>query len=224
MARGQLGKESKHPSSLDLPLEKTSLKRPESTEPTPAPVAQKEKDKSNDTPPLMLQVRQGNRKAFESLCHKYTPAIGAYFRRYIQCMATIDDLTQEVFTDVWHKREDYRSGTPDLPYLRGFAEYALKSHQRKNVRKLNVSPEYDLSSIIDAFLASPLDQTDVQEQIQTLRDLLTHLPERQQQALELTRVKGLSIKEASEKMSCSDKTVRCYRSRGLAQLKAWLKN
>ncbi|MCH7918930.1 MAG: sigma-70 family RNA polymerase sigma factor [Planctomycetes bacterium] len=87
---------------------------------------------------------------------------------------------------------------------------------------LHVRPVYDLRSLIDIIHGSPLDQSEVQEQIQMLRDLLTDLPDRQRQALELTVIKGLSMKEASEKMGCSHKTIRSYRCRGLAQLKVWL--
>ena len=222
MSSYQLVKNANKHSDAGLSLEKTSLKRSESIKPTPVLLPQKAKKNSNSIPPLMIQVSQGNRTVYENLCCKYNSAVAAYFRPHVGCMATVDDLTQEVFCRVWHKRECYRAGTPDLPYLRGFAVYVLKNHRDKRKCKLNVRLDYDLNSIVDTIQASPLDQTDLQEQIQILRNLLADLPGKQRQALLLTSVKGLSNEEASKEMGCSEKTVRGYCCRGLAQLRARL--
>ena len=110
---------------------------------------------------------------------------------------------------------------PDLPYIRCFAVYVLKEYHDKLNSKLNVSLDYDLRSTIDTSQASPLDQTDLQEQIQTLRKMLFDLPDKQRQALVLTHVKGLSNREAAEEMGCSDKAIRSYCCRGLTQLRQW---
>lgn len=171
--------------------------------------------------PLMVKIREGDRPSFNLLCRRYVFAVASYFRRTTQCGQTIDDLTQEVFSRVWENRARYRPGTPDSPYLQGYARMVLREYQAKRLSQRRINPR-QIPVFPQTDQASVQDQAEIQEQIQSLKDLMASLPKKQRQAMELVYLCGLSSREVSEMLGCSDKTIRSYCCRGLTKLKVWL--
>lgn len=178
---------------------------------------------NEQTTNYMTRVSRGDRQACGALQQHYVLRVASFFRRHHRCEQTVEDLTQEVFGRVWEKRDKYRSGTADLAWLLGFARTILKETQCKDYLNQKTNADYPLDSIIDGRQASAHHQAGLQEQTQTLRNLMDRLPEKQRRAFELTCLKGLSSPEASVILACSAVTVRRNRHIGLVKIQAWLR-
>jgi RNA polymerase sigma-70 factor (ECF subfamily) len=68
-----------------------------------------------DIDDLMRKVARGDSGAFEELYDELAPAVFGLARRVVRDPAKAEDVTQEVFVDVWRKatRFDVDRGTPD---------------------------------------------------------------------------------------------------------------
>ena len=152
---------------------------------------------------LMNRVSRGDRRAFNALCSKNKPVLIAFFRRSVQCWATVEDLTQEVFSRVWGKREQYRPGTPDLPYLKGFARLVLREYQTKDRQESYVNGDSAVSSSLSTEQNSPRNQAENTEQAQIICDAISNLPAKQRQAVKLVYFNSLTATEAASVMNCS---------------------
>ncbi len=167
---------------------------------------------------------RGDQEAFATLCHKYIPALIAFFLEKIHDRQAAEDLTQDVFHQVWEKRKNYRPGTPDLSYLKGFARIVLKRYTSQHFSSnMHSDNTLDLDSVVDSRIKSPREKAQIEEQIQVLRKLITQLPKKQRQAVELIYLNELSIRTAANQSCCTEKTVRNNCRSGTEKLKEWLK-
>lgn len=120
----------------------------------------------------MEQVRWGDRCAFEQFQQCYSSYLSAFIRSRQKNSADIDDIVQEVFFRIWEKREQCRSGTPDWPYLTGFAGIVLKEYRVK-VNSEQKMQSYALESEIESSRASLHEQAAIKEQAKTFAGLCT---------------------------------------------------
>ena len=106
--------------------------------------------KHQETPSLMYKVRLGEPRAFVTLCQIYIPTLEAFFFKKTHDHQIAEDLTQDVFQQVWEKRKDYQFGTSDLSYLMGFARLAIKRHfQKPAPLNLKFDEELYFDSVVD---------------------------------------------------------------------------
>jgi len=172
---------------------------------------------------FMAQVRQGDTQAFEQLQQCYTSHLTAFLRKRHRNFADIEDMAQEVFLRVWNKREQYRPGTPDWPYLKGFAGIVMKEYRVKVRSDQKIQSDISLEFVIESPRVSLHEQAAIKEQAKTLLVFVHRLPKKQRQALDLTYFIGMTSKEASEKLGCSEKTIQNNRRLGLMKLRAWMR-
>ena len=160
---------------------------------------------------LMARSQQGDRQAYTVLLTEIQLWLEGYFRRRI-APAHVDDLVQEVLLAVHAKRATWDPARAFLPWLAAIARYRWVDHLRKAYRAaedgLGDRDRYEESEE-EAVLAR-----------MSLERLFVHLPEKQSQVIELVKIEGLSIREASEKTGQSESLVKVNIHRGLKKLSA----
>lgn len=159
---------------------------------------------------LMQKVADNNTEAFNVLYHKYASTLSAYFRQRIHCRTVIEDLTQEVFKRLWRKRHKYRPPTPDLAYLKGFARIVLQEYQTSLKSQLKLRLSFESSLIINSSQIPPPQKAETIERASVIRNLITNLPRKQRQAIELVYYAGQTLTEAAEVMNCSYESIRVH--------------
>lgn len=160
---------------------------------------------------LMAATQAGDKTAYNVLLAEAGMWLERYFRRRVP-PHQLDDLVQEVLMALHAKRATYDTSRPFLPWLAAIARYRWIDHLRKVYKH-----ETDLLEDNDALVDS---EEDVVEARVSLERLFVHLPDKQAEAIELVKIGGHSIREASEMTGQSESLVKVNIHRGLKKLSA----
>lgn len=80
---------------------------------------------------LILQIKQGDEAAFETLIRRYHGPIHAYISRMGCEFHAANDLVQEVFIKVCRNLSDYRTERPFRPWIYTIASNTFKDYLKK---------------------------------------------------------------------------------------------
>lgn len=167
---------------------------------------------------LLLKLKEGNTDAFDALYEKYWNGIySAAFKR-LQDPDQAKDITQDVFLQLWLKREE--NTIDNLPaYLFTATKNKVLNWMEKE-RKFTPVPELFLH------LKTSRDQTDAdllrKEFMSAYEALINTLTQSQQQIFRMRYQQDMSTTEIAEQLAISRKTVQNQLGKAVAQLRASL--
>lgn len=170
---------------------------------------------ASDSPEvLMVRYVEGDSAAFEELYRQVSPKLFGYLLRMTRQRDQAEDLVQITFSKIHRARESYLKGAPLLPWVLAIARRSFFDLKRRS----KVRPEY-LSH--DGTLPEPPSEkaplgNDV---VEALELAMQRLPEAYAEAIQLTKITGLSIAEASEVLGASKTAVKLRVHRGYKQLR-----
>lgn len=166
---------------------------------------------------LISLVQKGDEKAFETLYNKYWEKLTGIAHHKVGCLDTSKELVQDVFTDLWKRREHLQIRTSFAAYIMTAMKYAVLDHIRSCKVKdryveaiKNFSTDND-SSTIELVAYNELDHF--------LKHEISKLPGKCQQIFKLSRVNQLSTAEIAEQLQISPKTVENQISKALKILR-----
>jgi RNA polymerase sigma-70 factor (ECF subfamily) len=167
---------------------------------------------------LLLKLKEGNTDAFDALYEKYWKEIYTAAFRRLQDPAQAKDITQEVFLQLWLKREENK--IDNLPaYLFTATKNKVYNWMEKERRCVPVS-ELLLQ------LKTSHDQTDAEilrkEFMKAYEALIDTLTQSQQQIFRMRYQQDLSTSEIAELLDITRKTVQNQLGKAVAQLRASL--
>lgn len=160
---------------------------------------------------LMAAMQQGDRAAANVLLTEAGLWLERYFRRRVP-PGQVDDLVQEVLIALHAKRASWDPARPFLPWLAAIARYRWVDHLRRVYREASEALEEDAG-------AQDSGEDGVLARL-SLDRLFARLPLGQAQAIELVKIEGLSIEEASRRTGPSESLVKVNIHRGLKKLAA----
>ncbi len=160
---------------------------------------------------LMAAAQDGDKAAANVLLSEVGVWLERYFRRRVP-PHQLDDLVQDVLLAFYTKRSTYDPSRPFLPWLAAIARYRWVDHLRK-VYKHDGQELEDDDAIEDS-------EEDVVLARVSLERLFKQIPQKQAEVIELVKISGLSIREASEKTGQSESLVKVNIHRGLRKLAA----
>ena len=161
---------------------------------------------------LMARAQAGDKQAYAVLLGEARNWLAGYFRRRVP-PDQIDDLVQDVLISLHTKRASFDPARPFLPWLAAIARYRWVDHLRKLSRRAE-------SELGDDHAGTP-EEPAIAARL-SLERLLAMLPAAQARAIELVKVDGLSIAEASEASGQSESLVKVNIHRGIKRLAAMI--
>ncbi len=163
-------------------------------------------------------LKNGDPKALELIYRTYFSELYSYGKKFSKDENNVQDCIQELFVELWERREKLSETDAIKPYL----YVSLKRKIFQSVKKIRKSTDNELDeSYFDAELA--IDQIMIgnetdSETKQNLKNAFSQLSDRQKEILFLKYYSELDYKEISKVMDMNYQSARNLVSRALAKL------
>lgn len=166
-----------------------------------------------------IQFNIKSDKGFRELFDEFYPSMYNYARRIVENEEAADDITQEVFINLWNKRNEL-----EVHSFAGFL-YTSTRHRCMNYIRGEKNRLNKQISISDTHTDEVDDHLFVveEEMVREIKKLIATLPEQQQNVFKL-HVSGLKQKEIAEELGISVNTVKTHKLKARQYLKAQLKD
>ncbi len=144
---------------------------------------------------LMASAQDGDHAAYGELLSDLFPVLRRFVKRRWPNAHDTEDVVQEILVSIHTVRQTYDRGRPFTPWLmtiaaRRVADAARSRYARANETTVDVLPE----TFQGDSAKTEQEERDDQE---TLRRVMAILPAAQRQAIELIKIQGLTLDEAS---------------------------
>jgi RNA polymerase sigma-70 factor (family 1) len=157
----------------------------------------------NDESLLVRELSKGNILAFNTLFSKYSRRLYAFALGYIKSDAEAEELVQEVFTIIWTKRKDLKKELSFKSFLFTISFNIIKKHFRSRAH-LTEYLQSGLKDESDMQTSTLISYNSLYNYIVTLVD---KLPAKRRDIFIKSRLEGMTVKEISEELKISHKTV-----------------
>jgi RNA polymerase sigma factor (sigma-70 family) len=169
---------------------------------------------------LMAAAQAGDEEAYTSLLESVVPRVRQIVRRQrgFAGPEDVEDLVQDVLLSLHVARATYDPGRPFMPWLMAIARNRLADGARRYVRKAAHEVAVDDLAVTFASAAANTTQEGVGD-TRVLRDAVGALPPGQRQAIELLKLRELSLKEASAATGVSSGALKVATHRAMTALR-----
>jgi RNA polymerase sigma-70 factor (ECF subfamily) len=165
----------------------------------------------------MLRVQQGDEPAFAELFQRLGPRVLQYVRRLVGYEARAEELTQDVFVQVFRFRHRYRPESRLSTWVFTIATNLCLNELRRPERQLRVDlwePRKDESEIRegpplpDPGAIDPERGAASLEMVRALEAAVAALPPKQRAALLLSRLDGMAYRDVAEALGTTEGAVK----------------
>ncbi|WP_255444182.1 sigma-70 family RNA polymerase sigma factor [Achromobacter sp. LC458] len=168
---------------------------------------------------LWLQAQAGDETAYRDVLGRIARLLRAYLRRRMGgWQDDVEDLVQECLLALHLQRASYDPTQPLSAWVYAISRHKLIDFWRRNRRYGALNDSID--DVDESLLAG--DVTETTSHVDLAR-LLAVLPVAQRQAIELTKLEGLSVAEAASRIGMSEGAIRVQVHRGLKRLSQLVK-
>ena len=163
-------------------------------------------------------LKKGDASAFEHIYRTHVQLLYRYGMNFGADDDVVTDAIQDVFTDIWHKRE--RLGPTDNVKF-----YLLKSLKNRLFRVASVSSRFQTleENVNDFSDVCPQDYSECDEEHQVFAQklplLLTELPARQQEIVRLRFYENLSHQQIAELLQMNPQSAKNLLHRAIESLR-----
>lgn len=165
---------------------------------------------------LMAHAQEGNSTAYLRLLREITPYLRSLVRRWIKDAWDIEDAVQDILLTLHSIRHTYDPSRPFGPWLVGIANRrAIDKLRRRGRQALRETP---LTAEHEATIAAAGNSDDALEK-QHLEKVINDLPPIQRTAVDLLKLKEMSLKEASDATGLSVASLKMATHRALRNLR-----
>ena len=155
-------------------------------------------------------AQRGDRQAYAALLTSCRSWLLRYYRRKVP-PDQIEDLVQDTLLSMHRKFASYDPARSVIPWLAAIARYRFVDHLRLAYRTAGDTV------LEDDFAVAESDEPALTARL-SLERLFESLPDAQCRAIELVKIEGLSVSEASASTGQSESLVKVNIHRGLKRL------
>ncbi len=152
---------------------------------------------------LVLSLSKGNLLAFNTLYREYSGRLYRFALGYLKNEDEAEELVQEVFTIIWEKRRDLNNTLSFKSFLFTIAFNLIKKHFRTRTYLSGFMKSLK-GNIEDISTGQKITYNSLYQYISCL---VEKLPERRREIFVKSRFEGKNIREISEEMKLSHKTI-----------------
>lgn len=154
---------------------------------------------------LLILLKEGDEKAFETLYYMYSKDLYANILRFVKSPAIAEELLQDLFQRIWEKHPSIDATKSFKSFLFTIAKHLIYDFFRREIRRRNME-DY----LIAVSSTTYNHVTDVLEQKETdsqLERALQQLPPKRKLIFTLCKIEGKSYEEVSRLLGISTATI-----------------
>lgn len=169
---------------------------------------------------LLDRIRADDYQAFEQLFEMHWQVLYRYAYKVLRRVPEAEDITQELFCDLWTNRAQLRVHTNAQAYLLGALRKKILTSFRdediraRHLRVLGTGQETTTETTLRGLIS--------RETRAAIRARARLLPPREQEVFVLAMLEDFSVKEMAERFATSEQTVRNQLSSALHKLSPFL--
>lgn len=158
-------------------------------------------------------------KGIEYAFHKYYEPLCLHGLRYLRDRHQVEDLVQDLFHDLWKKRESLNIKSSLVGYLKTSVRNRIINHVKSKRVSFGEEDEMKDLSLNEASSQENLENVELE---QYMHQAIESLPEKCRMIFAMSRFEELSYREIAEKLEISPKTVENQISKALKVLREHL--
>ena len=172
---------------------------------------------------LMRRAQSGSEGAYAQLLQELPPIIGRMIRRQLAGASPSDqeDLLQEVLMSVHAARASYDAGRPFMPWLKAIVVNRAIDFLRRQRRHASGQALTDEMAAVIADDSAP-DVVTRYDAVDALQKAIRALPAGQRSAIELLKLKEMSLREAAATTGMSVSALKASVHRAVRTLRVSL--
>lgn len=168
---------------------------------------------------LMAAAQLGDSAAYRRLLVEVAPVVRRMIARHWAGLAEVEDIAQDVLLSLHLVRGTYDPARPFLPWLAAIVHHRLADAQRRHMQQDKI--EAAAGTLSKTIAIQPFkDPVEAREDACALRRAIDHLPEGQRRALELIKLRELSLKQAAAISGMTIPALKVSIHRGIRALRA----
>jgi len=172
---------------------------------------------------LWAQLREGRKTALEALYRSHAPVLLQYGYKFSADQQLVEDCLQDLFIDLWQRREQLSEVTSVQSYLLvAMRRRVIRQLGRRQKRETTEEPEehqFDCEIAIDEQITA---RELSQEQHLQLKKAMGQLSPRQREVIYLKFQMGMDYNDIGQAMDISYQSVRNLAHSALSRLKKLL--
>jgi len=175
---------------------------------------------ANDDKILFLQIRQGNKSAFDTLFQKHYTRLCRFAFSFTKSGEIAEEAVQNTFVKIWCQRDSLEITSSVISYL----YTAVRNHALNELKKINIRKGYEAG-----FAHYIEKETDNDQKLNKtgfknfVKKAVEQLPVKCREIFMLSKNDGLTYEEISEYLEISKKTVENQMGIAFKKLREMLK-
>lgn len=165
----------------------------------------------------LRQLKNGDEHAFTEIYNRYWQPLFFVASHKVGNLAEAEEVVQDIFLDLWHRREELTVTSSLSAYLSTCVKYKVLNILAK--RQLSLRYMKYASGAINQEDHSTEDWLQFEQLKEQLADATAKLPEKCRIVFQLSRTNGFSQKQIATQLGISEKTVESHLSRALRALR-----
>jgi len=172
--------------------------------------------KPYDEKQVLELLSTGSQTAFVQLYDQYRPFIYNTSLKLVKSHELAKEVLQEVFMDVWNRRETINRVVSIKSYLYGMTRNIVFDHLKEKANMLAISREFAYGMKHENSTEKAMLDKQYEE---LLNEAVNQLPPQQKLVFRLAKVEGLSHEAIAKQLSLSRLTVKAHMKQALQSIR-----
>jgi len=169
---------------------------------------------------LLVQLREGNHQAFQTLYHRYKIRLAGNLLRILKSPDWVEEVLQELFVRLWIHREEIDPNRPVKAYLFRVAENLVRDIFRRAARDQQM--QQHLLHAMSEVYSHVEEQLMSRELKEELRVAIELLPPKRREVYVLCKLEAKSYEEVGKLLKISPGTVNDHIKKANSFLRQYL--
>ena len=169
---------------------------------------------------ILARIAEDDQRAFTMLVEQYTATIYTHVLAYLKSASRAEEITQDIFMNVWKHRKEL----PAITNFRGYLYVMTRNRTHSAFRERMLNLETTEKDELETGGMNPAGTLEFRQLSETLLQGIDLLPPRRKQIFTMSRFDDLSYEEIATKIGISKSAVNKHIIEALLFLRTYLRD